>query len=82
MAITKTHRKLEIRKFSHILNCEEVLGLHRDDLLPRETVKPPEEMRLYHAFLPSKRNTATFILRIHISLIIFAGVFIISRAII
>jgi hypothetical protein len=32
--ITLNHRKLERRKFIHIMNCEEVLGLHRDDLIP------------------------------------------------
>lgn len=29
--ITKNHRNLERRKFIHIMNCEEMLGLHRDD---------------------------------------------------
>jgi hypothetical protein len=32
--ITLNHRKLERRKFIHIMNCEELLGLHRDDLIP------------------------------------------------
>lgn len=32
--ITWHHRKLEKRKFIHIMNCEEKLGLHSDDLLP------------------------------------------------
>lgn len=34
ITITKNHRKLERRKFIHIMNCEEWLGLHRDDLIP------------------------------------------------
>lgn len=32
--ITWHHRKLEIRKFIHIMNCEQYLGLHRYDLIP------------------------------------------------
>ena len=32
--ITKNHRILERRKFIHIMNCEEWLGLHRDNLIP------------------------------------------------
>lgn len=32
--ITWSHRKLERRKFIHIMNCEEFLGLHRDFLIP------------------------------------------------
>ena len=34
VGITWNHRKLEIRKFIHIMNCEELLGLHRDDIIP------------------------------------------------
>ena len=34
ITIAKNHRKLERRKFIHIMNCEEWLGLHRDDLIP------------------------------------------------
>ena len=32
--ITWHHRLLEIRKFIHIMNCEEKLNLHRYDLIP------------------------------------------------
>jgi hypothetical protein len=32
--VTLNHRKLERRKFIHIANCEELLGLHRDDVIP------------------------------------------------
>src|SRR5260370_20553650 len=28
--ISLHHRKLEVRKFTHIVNCEEFFGLHRD----------------------------------------------------
>jgi hypothetical protein len=32
--VTLSHRRLERRKFIHISNCEELLGLHRDDVIP------------------------------------------------
>lgn len=32
--ITLRHRDLERRKFIHIMNCEEELGLHRPDIFP------------------------------------------------
>jgi hypothetical protein len=34
IVITLRHRELERRKFIHIMNCEEELGLHRNDILP------------------------------------------------
>ncbi len=41
--ITKNHRDLERRKFIHIMNCEEMLGLHRDDLIPLEDDHPEKD---------------------------------------
>jgi len=32
--ISLHHRKLECRKFVHLMNCEEHLGLRRKDLIP------------------------------------------------
>ena len=34
VGITWNHRILERRKFIHVMNCEERLGLHRDDVFP------------------------------------------------
>ncbi|MBN2009645.1 hypothetical protein JW960_09910 [candidate division KSB1 bacterium] len=34
ISITLRHRGLERRKFIHIMNCEEELGLHRDNIIP------------------------------------------------
>lgn len=34
IGITWHHRLLERRKLIHLMNCEERLGLHRDDILP------------------------------------------------
>jgi hypothetical protein len=86
--ITWNHRKLERRKFIHLMNCEEVLGLHRDDLIPLHpgndsikskdllvqdsAVKVPEKFRLLDIVNPFKQNTALFILRMHLAIMIFA----------
>lgn len=40
--ITLNHRKLERRKFIHIMNCEELLGLHRDDIIPLQSAARAE----------------------------------------
>ena len=77
--ISLHHRKLEIRKFTHIINCEEALGLHRDDLLPKATIQLPSPLRVSDIFRPSVRNTAAFILRMHFAIAIFTVVFVITR---
>jgi hypothetical protein len=79
MLISLHHRKVEIRKFTHIVNCEEALGLHREDLLPPELCKIPREISFGDAFRPSVNNTATFILRAHIALMLFAVIFVVAR---
>ena len=35
LLISWHHRKLEIRKIIHVYFCEEYLGLHRDQLIPK-----------------------------------------------
>jgi hypothetical protein len=90
IAISLHHRELERRKFAHILNCEEYLGLHRDDLIPvkkglkipTETgvseVGLPGEFSIWAVFNPLQRmNTAIFILRMHIAIAGFALIFLI-----
>jgi hypothetical protein len=67
--ISLHHRKLERRKFSHILSCEEALGLHKNLITD---VSLPAELRLRHVFMPSVRNTAVFILRLHFAILFFA----------
>lgn len=72
------HRnKVEIRKFTHILNIEERLGLHVPDLLPDVSV--PQRMRWMDAFRPGKSNTAVFILRMHVTIQIFAVLYVVTR---
>lgn len=68
--ISLHHRQVEIRKFTHILNCEEALGLHRADLIC--DVSLPRALRLRDVFLLSARSTAVFILRLHVALCLFA----------
>lgn len=77
--ISLHHRKLEIRKFVHITNCERALGLHRENLFPPQTVALPSELKLRHVFKLSVRNTSVFILRMHFAIFLFAVLFVISR---
>ena len=69
--ITLRHRNsVEIRKFTHILNCEQALGLHDENLI--SGVAPPTRITLWDAFDPRKGNTALFILRMHLTIMAFA----------
>lgn len=86
-AITWSHRKLERRKIIHIMNCEELLGLHRDDIIPLDigkekmadksdivrdsAVKYPPLHSFTKIFNPFKHNTSLFIFRIHIAIMLF-----------
>jgi disulfide bond formation protein DsbB len=103
VGITWNHRLLERRKFIHIMNCEERLGLHQDDIFPLHpddenyrgppskfdakssrvrdgAVKIPRAFRALDIFNPLKHNTALFILRIHLSVIMFCVIIIIFRS--
>ena len=77
MCISLHHRKLEIRKFKHIMNCEKALGLHRSDLI--SDVALPRPIRIWDIFLIWKTNTALFILRMHFSIAVFAVLFVFFR---
>jgi hypothetical protein len=107
--ITLNHRKLERRKFIHLMNCEEMLKLHRDDLIPltsdgmsqfhiqvdeynlrkgrdvdpelvtASAVSVPRPFSLFDAFNLNVQNTAVFILRMHIAIILFAMILVIAR---
>lgn len=71
------HRKLEVRKITHVFNCEQLLGLHRSDLICG--VSAPLPIRFWDIFLFWKMNTALFILRMHFTIIVFAALFVIAR---
>ncbi len=91
--ITINHRKLERRKFIHIMNCEEWLGLHRDDLIPLNrkdeffknkdrmirdsAVAVPKKFEILPVLNPNFQNTSSFIIRMIIAIIIFVVLFII-----
>jgi hypothetical protein len=68
--ISLHHRGVERRKFEHILNCEEALGLHGPNLI--SGVKLPDKLRLRDAFIPSVNNTVVFIIRLHLAILFFA----------
>jgi len=77
MWITLHHRTVEIRKFTHILNCEEALGLHAPDLIAG--VKLPGPITFWDAFMIWKTNTALFILRMHIAMALFGVLYVVAR---
>jgi hypothetical protein len=76
--ISLQHRRLELRKFIHIMNCEEYLGLRRKNLIPSYDddkeggVKRPVLFSFWAVFNPWQWSTAIFILRMHIAIILFA----------
>lgn len=88
VGITWNHRKLERRKFIHLMNCEELLGLHRDDIIPLArgndsaenksdlvkdgAVSVPSKYSIIDIIHPLKQNTSLFILRIHLAIMAFA----------
>ena len=78
IGISLHHRELEIRKFRHILNCEEALGLHQPHLI--SGVRPPGPVRFHDVFLFWKTNTALFILRMHVTVAAFAVLYVVYRA--
>lgn len=79
------HRKLECRKFTHIMNCEEYLCLHRKDLIPwfeddnEAGVKRPETFCFWVVFDPRQRSTAIFILRMHVATMLFSIIVMVTR---
>ncbi len=77
IAVSLHHRRVEIRKFTHILNIEQKLGLHTNSLLPDVSV--PVAIRWTDAFRWRKFNTALFILRMHVAILFFAALYVAAR---
>ena len=83
--ISLHHRALELRKFVHIINCEEYLGLRRKDLIPScdddpiGGVERPQAFSFWAVFNPWHHSTAIFILRMHIAIIAFAIIMLTTR---
>jgi hypothetical protein len=73
--ITLHHRGLEIRKFRHIMHCEDALGL-RPYI---DGVRLPSSIYIWEIFAFWKSNTVLFIMRMHTTIMIFAIIFFISR---
>ena len=87
VGITWNHRKLERRKFIHLMNCEELLGLHRDDVIPLRrgdnwakgksdlvkdgAVSVPQVHSAWSIINPFKHNTSLFIVRMHFAIMAF-----------
>ena len=76
---------LECRKFVHLMNCEEYLGLRRKDLIPSYDddkiggVMRPQAFSFWAVFNPCQRSTAIFILRMHLAIMLFAIIVLVTR---
>lgn len=83
--ISLHHRNLEIRKLIHVLNCEEHLGLRNKKLIPsfdddkEAGVKRPTKIPFWRVFDYRERNTAVFIMRMHIAIMVFAIIVVSTR---
>lgn len=86
MLITRHHRTYEIRKFTHIMQCEywlrlRELGLRQDKkefisksgLLhwEKRPESVPDDIAFFHIFLPWKQNTPLFLIRVHAAIFVF-----------
>ncbi len=86
--ISIAQRKAECRKHVHIRNFERVLGLDRADLVPDQSkdvlsvqggVALPSMLSFWQAFDPRIQNTAVFILRMQITIVLFAAILMVGR---
>ena len=59
VGITWNHRTLEIRKFVHPMNCEELLGLHQGDIIPLWTNVRISKQRLLQRPISQNLNIAS-----------------------
>lgn len=82
MLIVKYHRVYEIRKFTHIMQCEHWLKLRKlsgNEFVSQGGVlhwdkKPetlPSDIMWIHVLLPWKQNTPLFLIRIHAFIFVF-----------
>jgi hypothetical protein len=85
--ISIAQRKAERRKWIHITNFEMFLGLDQTDLIPVANkylkdaaltpdiqdaqISIPPRFKFWDAFNPKVQNTAMFILRMHLAIILF-----------
>jgi hypothetical protein len=76
--ITLRHRKVEQRKFAHILRIEEELGVRGEGKI-FDDVEEPKPVRLIDAVRINKSNTNLFILRMHLTLMAFGILYGIAR---
>ena len=72
--ITIAHRKVEVIKFSHIIDIEKQLGMLEPGLFG--DVKKPEPFRWLDAF-SLKSNTLLFVLRMHTILLTFGIIYLV-----
>ena len=79
--ITIRHRNgVEVPKFKRIIRIEEELGLSKLGGLFAD-VKPPQEIKWWHAFYLNRSSTMLFILRMHMILMAFGIIYLVSRGV-
>jgi hypothetical protein len=77
IAVTIHHRKVQIQKFQFIFILEEKLGLHKPGYL--DSASKPAEFSWKGIFDIKKIATPTFILVMHLLILVFTALYIIIR---
>ncbi|WP_035241944.1 hypothetical protein [Desulfobacter vibrioformis] len=77
IAVTIHHRKVQVQKFQFIYMLEEKLGLLKDGYL--SGIKKPDEFKWGNIFDFERMRTPTFILVMHLLLLIFMMIYIVLR---
>jgi hypothetical protein len=81
LLITKHHRTYQISKFTHIMHCEEWLGLRHSGLISDVTIPSPISWAdVFIQWRQAKQNTVLFIMRMQVGIIAFAIVFAVASA--
>jgi uncharacterized membrane protein AbrB (regulator of aidB expression) len=77
IAVTIHHRKVQIQKFKFIYNFEKKLGLLKTGYMDGASM--PEEFKLRGIFNVKRIATPTFILIMHVLILLFAIAYIVVR---
>lgn len=79
LLIAKHHREYQLLKFTHIMQCEEWLGLRHPQLI--SGVAKPLEITWGDLIRPRKPNAVLFIMWMHLWIIAFAVLFAVASAV-
>jgi hypothetical protein len=76
LSIAIHHRIGQRGRYKQIMNLEKQLGLLNENII--SDVKLPKKFKVWHIFNPLESNTPLFMMRIHVIIIIFSIVYLIS----